>query len=104
MLPMNHLPSISMRSNRSAGVSRESDDSTQSFGLESTAQVIQALRNLIMSRSRQQPVPSWVGGHEPNGEKLTSHNHMALIPLAFVGRPWIGNEQFADGHLMGVGI
>lgn len=85
-------------------VLRESADATQSFGLESTAQVIQALRNLIMSRSKEQPVPPWVGGHEPNGEKLTSMNHMALIPLAFVGRPRIKNEQFADGHLMGVGI
>ena len=79
-------------------VLRESDDATQSFGLESTAQVIQTLRNLIMSRSDEQPVPPWVGGHEPNGDKLVSQDHMALIPLAFVGR------EYADGHLMGVGI
>lgn len=79
-------------------VLRESDDSTESFGLESTAQIMRALRNVLMSRSPVQPVPSWVGGHEPNGEKLTSQNHMALIPLAFVGR------EYADGHLMGVGI
>lgn len=79
-------------------VLRESDDATQSFGLESTSQITQALRNLIMSRSKEQPVPPWVGGHEPNGDKLVSQDHIALIPLAFVGR------QYADGHLMGVGI
>ncbi len=79
-------------------VLRESDDASQSFGLESTAQVVQALRNLTMSRSKEQPVPPWVGGHEPNGDKLVTQDHMALIPLAFVG------SEHADGHLMGVGI
>lgn len=79
-------------------VLREADDAAQAFGLESTAQVVQALRNLIMSESKVQPVPPWVGGHEPNGGKLASELHMALIPLAFVG------SEYADGHLMGVGI
>jgi CRISPR-associated protein Csb2 len=77
---------------------RESDDATQTVGLESTAQVVHALRNLIMSQSKIQPVPPWVGGHEPNGGKLQSESHMALIPLAFVG------HDYADGHLMGAGI
>ncbi|HVT89152.1 MAG TPA: type I-U CRISPR-associated protein Csb2 [Tepidisphaeraceae bacterium] len=85
-------------------VLRESDDATQTFGLESTALVTDSLRQLIMQQSTVQPVPPWVGGHEPNGDKLTSQNHMALIPLAFVGRHWVKNEQFADGHLMGLGI
>jgi CRISPR-associated protein Csb2 len=76
----------------------EADDATQTFGLESTSQVVQALRNLIMSESKVQPVPPWAGGHEPNGAKLTSQNHMVLIPLAFVG------PDYADGHLMGLGI
>ena len=79
-------------------VLREAHDATQTLGLESTAQLVEALRNLIMSRSKVQPVPPWVGGHESNGDKLTSQNHMALIPLAFVG------HDHADGHLMGVGI
>lgn len=79
-------------------VLRESDSATQTFGLESTARIVQALRNLIMSKSRIQPVPSWVCGHERDGEKLESELHMALIPLAFVG------HDYADGHLMGVGI
>ena len=85
-------------------VLRESDDANQAFGLESTMQVMEALRNLIMSQSKIQPVPSWVGGHEANGNKLTTQNHMLLVPLAFVGRPWINAERHADGHLMGVGI
>ncbi|HEX3659120.1 MAG TPA: type I-U CRISPR-associated protein Csb2 [Pirellulales bacterium] len=79
-------------------VLRESDDARQTFGLESTALLTDSLRKLIMQQSSVQPVPSWVGGHESNGDKLTSQNHMALIPLAFVG------SRHADGHLMGVGV
>lgn len=79
-------------------VLREADDATQSVGLETTAQVTEALRNLIMKESKVQPAPPWVAGHEPNGDKLASGPHMALIPLAFVG------HQHSDGHLMGVGI
>jgi CRISPR-associated protein Csb2 len=79
-------------------VLREADDAMQTFGLESTAQVTQALRNLIMGQSKVQPVPPWVSGHESSGDKLESSSHMALVPLAFVG------SDYADGHLMGVGI
>lgn len=79
-------------------VLRESNESSQKLGLESTAQVVQALRRLIMSESKVQPVPPWVGGHEADGGKLESAAHMALIPLPFVG------SAYADGHLMGVGI
>lgn len=85
-------------------VLRAIDDATRTFGLESTPQVVNALRSLIMSESTVQPVPTWIGGHEPNGAKLQSELHMALIPLAFVGRPDVRNERFADGHLLGVGI
>jgi len=76
----------------------EADDAAQTFGLESTAQITHALRNFIMHKSSVQPVPPWVGGHAPSGEKLESEPHMALIPLAFIG------HEHADGHLMGVGI
>jgi CRISPR-associated protein Csb2 len=79
-------------------VLREADNTAQTFGLESTAQIVHAIRGLIMEKSPVQPVPSWVGGHESHGGKLESELHMALIPLAFVGHP------HADGHLMGVGI
>jgi CRISPR-associated protein Csb2 len=79
-------------------VLREADDAAQTFGLESTARITQALRSLIMSESRVHPVPAWVCGHETNGEKLESEPHMAMFPLAFVG------HEHADGHLMGIGI
>ncbi len=79
-------------------VMREADEVMQSIGLESTAQITSALRNLIMSRCPVQPVPPWVGGHEPNGDKLQSGSHMALVPLAFV------DSKYADGHLLGMGI
>lgn len=75
----------------------ESDDATQTYGLESTARITDALRGLIMSKSKE-PMPPWAAGHEPNGDKLTSQNHLALVPLAFVG------GKYADGHLLGVGI
>jgi CRISPR-associated protein Csb2 len=81
-------------------VLREADEATQTFGLESTAQILTALRGLIQRNSPQQPPPSWVSGHEPSGEKLQSSPHIALIPLAFVGT----DNPYADGHLMGVGI
>jgi CRISPR-associated protein Csb2 len=79
-------------------VLRESDEALQTFGLESTAHVTHALRGLLMSGCREQPPPPWVSGHERGGGKLESGQHMALIPLAFV------ESEYADGHLMGVGI
>jgi len=77
-------------------VLRQHEDTTQVYGVESTAMVTDTLRKLIMSKVKE--VPSWVGGHEPNCDKLKSQNHMALIPLPFVG------GKYADGHLMGLGI
>lgn len=77
-------------------VLKEADESNQGYGLESTAMVTGTLRKLIMSKAKE--VPSWVGGHEANGDKLKSQNHMALIPLPFVG------GKYGDGHLMGLGI
>lgn len=85
-------------------VLREADDADQTFGLESTAAIMHALRGLLMRESKDQPPPSWVSGHEPDGRKLESGHHLALIPLSFVGRPWIDVERHANGHLMGIGI
>jgi len=66
----------------------------------STLAVTRALRNTIMSGSDVQPAPSWVSGHEPNGQPLRSDDdgHLAIIPLPFVG------HEHADGHLLGVGL
>ncbi len=81
------------------------EENERPLGLESTAGIVNALRNTIMKQSLlQNPVPAWVTGHEANGEKLTSQAHMAIVPLAFVGRPWVKVERNARGHLMGLGI
>lgn len=87
-------------------VLREADEAGQTFGLESTAAITQALRGLLISGSQSsaQSVPSWISGHEANGSKLESGQHMALIPLPYVGRLGVAAEQYADGHLMGLGI
>ncbi len=68
--------------------------------LVSTLAASQALRNTIMKHSGEQPVPSWVSGHDPNGTPLhhDSDAHLALTPLPFVGR------SHADGHLLGMGL
>lgn len=83
---------------------RAADDAAHTFGLESTAQVTHALRGLLMSESKDQPPRAWISGHESDGRKLESGHHIALIPLAFVGRPWVKVERHADGHLMGIAI
>ncbi len=79
-------------------VLREDETATDTFGLESTVQLVDSLRNLIMANSAIQPVPAWVSGHEPNGDKLQSGSHLAIIPMAFIG------ATYADGHVMGMGI
>jgi CRISPR-associated protein Csb2 len=85
-------------------VLRFSHDSQQTLGLESTIQLVSALRKHMMDVTGRNNSPAWVSGHEPNGDKLQSGDHIAIIPLAFVGRPWIGVEQHADGHLLGLGL
>lgn len=76
----------------------ESEDSRQTFGLESTAQLAAALRNVIMRDSGVQPVPAWVSGHEPDGRRLESSSHLAIVPMAFV------DNKYADGHLLGLAV
>lgn len=67
--------------------------------LVSTLAVTQALRGAVMQHSSVQPVPQWVSGHQPNGERSESQSgHLACIPLPFVG------HEHADGHLLGVGL
>jgi CRISPR-associated protein Csb2 len=79
-------------------VFRADDGVTQAFGLESTARVVEALRGTILASFGDKPIPAWVSGHEPNGDKLQSGSHLAIAPLAFVGSP------YADGHLLGLAI
>ena len=64
-------------------------------GLETTWQLMTALRDTILSLCN--PAPEWVSGHRPNGSP-SQEAHLALLPLAFAGHP------HADGHLLGVGL
>lgn len=67
--------------------------------LASTLAVTRALRGTVMSHSGLQPAPTWVSGHEPDGQPLSCDDgHLAYVPLPFVGR------KHADGHLLGVGL
>lgn len=77
---------------------RSADDSRRQFGLESTAMLLDALRGTIMASFGSNPVPSWISGHEANGDKLQSEPHLALAPLGFVG------NDFSDGRLLGLAL
>ncbi len=69
------------------------------FPLEATQILTHHLRNTIMSACPVQPVPEWLSGHRPDGSaSQREQGHMALIPLAHVGR------EHADGHLLGLAI
>ncbi len=67
------------------------------FGLESTLQITEALRNTVMGKCRRQPPPEWISGHKPDGSR-SEKPHLAFVPLAFVDR------EHADGHLLGAAI
>jgi len=65
----------------------------------STLVIGKALRDMIMKRSRIQPVPEWVSGHKPDGSPGdNAEGHMAVLPLPFVG------HENADGHLLGMAL
>ena len=65
------------------------------LGLESTWQVLNALRGAIEKAAS--PTPEWVSGHQADG-KPSEKPHLALLPLAFVG------HEHADGHLLGLAL
>jgi CRISPR-associated protein Csb2 len=64
-------------------------------GVETTWQLLTALRDAILSRC--DPTPEWISGHQPDGSP-SQKAHIALLPMAFVGHP------HADGHLLGVAL
>lgn len=69
------------------------------LSLVSTLALTQALRGAVMKHSGVHPVPQWVSGHQPDGERSESQSgHLAFIPLPFVG------YEYADGHLLGMGL
>lgn len=65
------------------------------LGLESTWQVLSALRGAIEKAAS--PTPEWISGHQANG-KPSEQPHLALLPLGFVG------HDHSDGHLLGVAL
>ncbi len=65
------------------------------LGLESTWQLLTALRGAIEKNA--EPTPEWVSGHQPDG-RPSEQPHLALLPLGFVG------SEYADGHLLGVAM
>ena len=67
------------------------------FGLESTCQLVQALRNTLLSRAKGGATPGWLSGHGADGRPL-KEDHLSVLPLAFVGR------EHADGHLLGLAL
>lgn len=68
------------------------------FPLESTLLVTQRLRDAVMSRCPN-PLPEWLTGHAADGSlSRRQYGHLALIPLAHVGR------QHAGGHVLGWAI
>ncbi|MEQ9406674.1 MAG: type I-U CRISPR-associated protein Csb2 [Fuerstiella sp.] len=69
------------------------------FGLESTLQLTEHLRKLVMKFSGQQPVPNWLSGHQPDGKPAEREfGHTAFVPIPHVS--W----RHADGHLLGMAI
>jgi CRISPR-associated protein Csb2 len=69
------------------------------LGLTSTLTITQALRGALMEHSGVQPVPEWISGHQPNGDRSQwASGHLACIPLPFVG------HEHSDGHLLGAGL
>ncbi len=66
------------------------------LGLESTLQLTGALRNCAM-KAAGEAVPEWLSGHDEAGAP-SLHPHVALFPLPYVG------FEYADGHVLGVGM
>ena len=70
----------------------------RNLGLEATLQLTGALRNSVMKAASQDGMaPEWVSGHARDGIP-SLRPHLAFFPLAFV------DDQYADGHVMGLGI
>jgi CRISPR-associated protein Csb2 len=66
------------------------------LGLESTLKLTRAIRNAAMKAAGTR-VPEWLSGHDSAGAP-SLNPHLAFFPLPYVG------FEFADGHVMGLGI
>lgn len=67
------------------------------LGLVSTLQLTHAFRKTLLSLAND-PIPEWLHGHEATSKKPLQEDHLAIVPLPFVG------HLHADGHIMGVGM
>ncbi len=68
--------------------------------LPATLAIARRFREALISnadRAGLLPLPEWISGHQPGGQP-TEQPHLAIFPLAFVGR------EHADGHLLGLGL
>lgn len=66
------------------------------LGLPSTLLLTEALRGAILNHTN--PVPDWISGHDGPDGPPARKTHLALFPLAHVGR------EHADGGLLGVAL
>jgi CRISPR-associated protein Csb2 len=69
----------------------------RTFSLESAGMIADALRDELMRRHGPE-APEWLTGHPPGSTEPSRRHRPAVVPLGFVGR------EYADGHLLGVGI
>jgi len=78
------------------------------LGLQHTLDVCRMLRNAILNHGGKSS-PAWLTGHETDGSS-TKQPHLAIVPLANVGNHLSTStgerdrQEFADGHLMGLGL
>lgn len=75
----------------------QSHEGRRRFGLESTLQLTEGLRNTVMSLCPVDPLPEWLSGHQPDG-RPSAAGHLAFLPLSHVG------HAKADGHLLGLAV
>jgi len=68
------------------------------IGIRDCLALTSRLRDAAMSWCPDDPVPAWLGGHEPDTRKPTELPHTAFLALPFVGHP------HADGHIMGLAL
>jgi len=68
----------------------------RNIGIQDTLALTQRLRAAAMKHA-EQPLPGWLGGHEPDGSPIQGP-HVAFLALPFAGHP------YADGHVMGLAL
>lgn len=70
----------------------------RNISISDCAALTSRLRDAAMSCCPEDPVPAWLGGHDPETRQPTDLPHTAFVALPFVGR------EYADGHIMGLAL